>query len=187
MGILTRKLWPVLLLCVFPVPEAGAAGDLTLREQEIKAGLLYNFLKYTRWPDSSFSTSPSITVCIFGGDPFGGSLTPMEGRTVNQRAIALRQVREPEALEGCHLLFINAAAKKRWPELHRRLSGRNVLTVSDFAAFAASGGMIEFSRRGGHIGAKLNVEAVNAAGLHIEERLLRLVTVMTSTPQGVKP
>src|SRR5262245_20863804 len=100
MGILIRF---ALFLLLFAASTSLAASNLELQEQEIKAGLLYNFLKYTDWPEASFAAPSVITVCIFGNDPFNGNLKPMEGRTVNQREITIRQVRDVQGIAGCQL------------------------------------------------------------------------------------
>lgn len=158
--------------------RANAAEGLQLQEQQIKAGLLYNFLKYTDWPPDSFANGNTIIICIFGDDPFGGNLNPIKGRTVNQREIDVRQVRDVQGTTGCDLLFINQDEKAQWPALRSALAGKNILTVSDFDSFATEGGMIEFGHRNDHVSATLNVNALNRAGLRVEERLLRLVTVV---------
>lgn len=163
-------------LFLFHAPAAHAQ-DLRLEEQEIKAGLLYNFLKYTDWPPDTFSGS-SITVCVFGGDPFDGHLQPMAGRTVNQREIAVRMLRTMSGANGCQLLFVASDERGRWPEIHASLKGKSILTVSDYAGFAQDGGMIEFGHRNNHISAELNMDAASSVRLRIEERMLRLVTVV---------
>jgi len=119
-----------------------------------------------------------MTVCVFGEDPFGGYLGPMVGRTVNQRTIAVHYIHNVSEIGECRLLFINAGEKEHWPEIHKNLAGKSILTVSDFAGFAASGGMIEFGHQDNHINASLNINAVTAEGLHVEDRLLRLVKVV---------
>ncbi len=180
MGILKTLLLAGIFLCLTTTAEAVDA--LRLREQEIKAGLLYNFLKYTEWPESSFAQVTDFSVCLFGGDPFGGSLKPMQGRTVNRRVITVREIRDISEVDSCHLLFVNGAEKTRWPELRKALAGKNVLTVSDIAAFTAAGGMIELGYEGSRINAVLNASAVTGAGLRIEDRMLRLVTVAREVP-----
>lgn len=175
MAILIR--WCCLaVLLMLPAPVT-AAGNLQLHEQEIKAGLLYNFLKYTDWIPEKTNNTP-ITVCIFGDDPFDGYLNPMAGRTVNQREITLRTVRSIQETATCHLLFINANEKSRWPQIVKFLAGKNVLTVSDFSGFADAGGMIEFGHKNEHISAEINLDAVNNAQLQVQDRLLKLVTVV---------
>jgi len=168
----------LLVIALLPYSASAGSAELRLQEQQIKAGLLYNFLKYTQWPESSFAQVSFLTVCIFGDDPFGGNLKPIAGKTVNQREIALRQLRTTEEVSGCHLLFVNAEEKTRWPGLRELLAGKNVLTVSDFDNFTDLGGMIEFGRTDNHISASLNINATAAAGLRVENRLLKLVTVV---------
>jgi len=177
MAFLRRRCWFFLILLLFfcgPQPLANAADNLTLQEQEVKAGLLYNFLKYTQWP----APSPSMAVCVYGDDPFEGYLQPIAGRTVNQREISLRMIHAVDETAACQLLFLNSSEQQHWPELQKFLAGKSVLTVSDFDSFAESGGMIEFGRKNDHISVKLNMDALLAAHLQVGERLLRLVTVV---------
>jgi hypothetical protein len=159
---------------------ARAQGDLALVEQDIKAGLLYNFLRYTEWPAAH--AGPAV-VCVYGSDPFAGRLAPMAQRTVNQRPIELRRLRAPSQAGACTLLFVNANERAAWPGLQAQLARSNVLTVSDYEGFAASGGMIEFTRNGRRIGVTINTSAVAAANLVVQERLLRLAQTV-SGPAG---
>lgn len=176
MALLIRSF---LFLLLFLGGTAQAEENLQLFEQDIKAGLLYNFLKYTEWPPESLAgTASQIVVCIFDGDPFEPYLKPMGGRTVNQREINIRIVHNTAETSGCHLLFAGADDKERWSELWPFLAGKSVLTVSDGADFAESGGMIEFGEKDHHISVTLNMDAVTAAKLRVQDRLLKLVTVV---------
>jgi hypothetical protein len=163
------------LLCGSPAVEAS---DLRLYEREIKAGLLYNFLKYTDWPEERLASSPSMTVCLFGGDPFGGALEKTKGRTVHQRPIVIRTVSEVRETGSCNLVFVNERAESRWPELSAFLDGKSVLTVSDFGDFSGRGGMIEFTRKGERVTVLINIDEIRAAKLTVQDRLLKLATVV---------
>lgn len=180
MAFLAR--WLLILTIILPPMHAYAADALELAEQEIKAGLLYNFLKYTQWPPELIERSQVLTVCLFGKDPFSNYLAPMSGRTVNQRVITLRSVRNVNEAGSCQMLFFNAEEKARWAELRQALNGKSVLTVSDLNGFTDAGGMIEFGRKENHVQVALNMGAVTAAGLIVQERLLKLVTVVH--PEG---
>jgi hypothetical protein len=163
---------------IFPV-IASAQENIELHEQEIKAGLLYNFLKYTDWPKPQLDKTPGvINVCVWGEDPFNGALNPMAGRSVNQRIITLHNINKPQDINTCNLIFISSSYKDSWSSLSRSLSNKNILTVSDFRGFANSGGMIEFGRKDDHINVLLNIEAVKKAGLDVSGRLLALVTLI---------
>ena len=102
----------------------------------------------------------------------------MAGRTVNQREISVASVHSAAEARNCQLLFVNSDDKANWPQLRQALAGKSVLTVSDFPGFAEAGGMIEFGHRDDHISATLNLKAVQAAGLRVQDRLLRLVTIL---------
>jgi len=177
-----RKARGVLAVALASLLHAGSPGScragesLQMMEQKIKAGLLYNFLKYTEWPRATAASA--VAVCVFGDDPFRGSLEPMAERTVNRRPITLRHVREVPRTEGCHLVFVNAAERDRWPELAAFLAGKSVLTVSDFPEFVSAGGMIELGQKGDRIDVKVNMAALASAGLQVQERLLRLAHVV---------
>ena len=156
---------------------ATAQNNVRLVEQDIKAGLLYNFLRYTDW-GASQSRSNRIVVCTFGADAFDGRLARMAGRTVNQRTIEVRAARTSAELGSCALVFFNADLRSEWPALRTQLAGRSILTVSDFDGFTRSGGMIEFTRINSRVGVRVNVAAVEAADLTVQDRLLRLATVV---------
>lgn len=161
------------ILLLVGMQPAYADEKLLLAEQKIKAGMLYNFLKYTEWPDSDFS---SFSVCIFGDDPFNGDLSAMMERTVNQKRITLHFIKENTQATSCQLLFINKAEHVRWPELLNYLAKQAVLTVSDMRDFARKGGMIEFRRGYNRINVDINMEAVTAAKLKVKDQLLRLTS-----------
>lgn len=152
---------------------AFAQESLRLVEQDIKAGLLYNFLRYTQWPAPEGSEA---IVCVFGRDSLGGRLQPMAGRTVNHRVIEVRRVNAAAETDACSLLFIGAEERARWPQLRTYLAGKDVLTVSDFAGFADNGGMIEFVRANSRVGVVINVEALDESQLSVQDRMLRLAS-----------
>jgi hypothetical protein len=175
---LSRIVVAVILAVLLAMP--AHAGAVRLIEQKIKAGLLYNFLKYTEWPPENASTP--LVVCLFGSDAFDGHLQPMGGRTANQRTIEIRIVREE--LSGCALLFIRADESASWPGLREALVGKDILTVGDFDNFSASGGMIEFTSVGDRVGIKVNTDSVATTHLKIQDRLLRLAN--SSETQGAQ-
>lgn len=170
MASMSRWALFALLLLISGSPSPARADNLQLVEQQIKAGLIYNFLKYTTWPNQS----GPIVVCLYEHDPFYGSLEPMSKRTVSQRAISVRTVRAPSDIAACSLLYSDARQKRNWPPIQASLAGAPVLTVGEFDGFAAGGGMIEFTRTMQRVGIKINTDAISRAHLAIDDSLLRL-------------
>lgn len=172
-----------LIFCLGLAARAQADG-VELQEREIKAGLLYNFLKYTSWPEQKMSGASSIVICLYGGDPFGGYLSKTKGRTVQKRPIAIKKINSAAEMSACNMLFLSESASDNWGDIASSLKGQSILTVSDVEGFASNGGMIEFTRKDKRIQVLLNKETVEAAQLEINNRLLRLVTVVASRDKG---
>ncbi len=146
-----------------------------LYEQKIKAGIIYNFLKYTNWPANSLQrTSDTLNVCLFGGDPFDGYLYPLDGKTAQQHTISITQVQNVEETEKCGLVFVHRNAEDSLPRLLEFLKGKPVLTVSDIHQFALQGGMIEMVREDERVSLYVNKDEADAAGIQIAGNILKL-------------
>lgn len=176
MAILTRCATAALFFLLAAVPVA--AQDVRLAEQKIKAGMLYNFLKYTHWPE--MPAGEPVRVCLYGGDPFDGNLQPMEERSVNGRPIRVQRLSDPTAAAICQLLVLDTARRSDWPLLQQQLASKPVLTLSEMKNFTGQGGMIEFDHHNSHVRALLNKEAMQATPLRVEDRLLNLVTIVNA-------
>jgi len=158
-----------LFQCSLP---ARAEEGIELYEQKIKAGLVYNFLKYTTWPD--LTSQEKIKVCLFGADSFQGYLAPLEGRTAQQSVISIVRISEINETGDCNLVFIHHSKAEYLPSLLSFLKEKHVLTVSDMNEFARKGGMVELSMENQQVNLYVNKQAVNSAGLAIQDRMLRL-------------
>ncbi|MEJ0061631.1 MAG: YfiR family protein [Alphaproteobacteria bacterium] len=156
--------------------RAEESEAVKLQENKIKAGLIYNFLKYTNW---SSSAGNNLRVCLLGGDSFSGDLDPLRGRTAQQYVIDIAYQSDIAETGACNLIFINRNQEKNLPELLRTLQGRNILTVSDIDRFTERGGMIELSKGDDRrIHLYVNRQAMAAAGISIEDRLVKLAELV---------
>ncbi|MCF8495593.1 MAG: YfiR family protein [Alphaproteobacteria bacterium] len=154
---------------------------LRLQESKIKASLIYNFLKLTRWPENKKNalTDSSLHVCLLGGDAFEGALYPLEGRTAQQRTIYIHELENVSDSGQCQLVFVNKNQEDILPEILNFLKKFKTLTVSDIEGFSRNGGMIEISRNEFHrLRLYMNGNAIEEIGLHVEERLLKLAEVV---------
>lgn len=151
------------------------AQDRVLREYELKAALLYNFLKFVEWPAD---TSTTRTVCVLGEDPFGGALESIAGRTAGGRTVETKRLARVEEVAGCHLLFISSSEANRLPQVLQGLGDSSVLTVAEMRDFARRGGMVGLSVRRNKIRLAINVEAYEQARLKISSQLLSVASVI---------
>jgi hypothetical protein len=180
MGIL-RKILVFLILAVgalsisFSTANARAA-EIKLQEQKIKAGLLYNFIKYSTWPRNAFiAAEEPFQICLLGGDAFEGALDPLQGRTAQQRPINIKQTGNSASLRGCHVVFINKNQQDNLNSILAAVKDTQTLTVSDIDGFSKQGGMVEFSKSAkNRIGLRLNKGAIDDSGLKVGDQLQKL-------------
>lgn len=155
--------------------------SLQLYEQKIKAGIVYNLLKYTDWPEeAALNNQGKLHICLYGADPFDGYLAPLEGRTAQQIPIAISHLQNIAETEQCSVVIIHRNQTRSLPELLTYLSNKNILTISDIEHFAASGGMIELAKEGEKISLYINTNAISNARLSIKGPMLKLAKIVSS-------
>ncbi len=154
--------------------RAQEAVPIRLYEQKIQAGLIYNLLKFTTWPDSAI-TDDKLHVCLYGGDPFDGYLNPLKGRTAQQYVIEITEIYQMDDLFHCQLAFITPSRANELARLLPALRGKNILTVSTIDHFIQKEGMIEFAvQKDQRIHLYINGSATRESGLTISDRILNL-------------
>src|SRR5258706_3362070 len=107
---------PVVLitLCLGFSASTHAAENLTLREYEIKAAYLYNFIKYIDWPAQAFPPdSQTITIGVIGENPFGPALATLNGKMVKDRKVVVKEGTTVKDLADCQVVFISASESSR--------------------------------------------------------------------------
>lgn len=142
-------------------------------EHAIKAGLIFNFFKFTTWPPA-VREGQELTFCILGKDNFGRSLDTMVGKTVYGRKVALRRVSAADSLRGCGSLFIASSEGARLPEIVKSAENHGVLTISDTEGFAKRGSMINLYLEGGVVRFEINNDSAVKAGIRLSSKLLKL-------------
>lgn len=162
-------------------PGIGAGVEKPTRAERIKAAFVYNFVKFTDWPDEAFANPDTpLKLCTFGAKGLHSALHRVQGKKVKSRILATRHPASAAGLDDCHVIFFGAA---EWPDLEKMIKGLNhrpVLTVSDVPGFTRIGGIINLKTVNGKIRMEINVAAAGQAGLRFSSKLLRLSNVVRS-------
>jgi hypothetical protein len=182
-----------ILLSICCTQSFAAEAPAPLYEQKIKAGLVYNLIKYTEWPTAALTTPnqiknnynpPTLKICLFGEDPFDGYLSPLQGRTAQQAVISIVHVTSVPETDACNAVIIHHNQRENLQNLFEFLQGKNILTISDIDKFAELGGMIELARQEEKISLAINKNAVDNAKLVIDSRMLKLAKLVSG--EGAK-
>jgi hypothetical protein len=101
----------LLAVTAFAWPSHPAAQTPT--EEQVKAAYLHRFLSFIDWPPRAFDAPAApMVVGVLGADEVHDQLAVLAaGRTVHQRPIVVRRLREGEPLAGVHLLFVGRRAR----------------------------------------------------------------------------
>lgn len=160
------------LITLFSSEVVSAASE-QLDENEIKAAYLYNFAKYVEWPKES--AHPSITFCVTGSSSFNtSSIASLAGKTIKNRKTVIKEMGINDDISDCNLLFINASAREKLPQILRAATENSILTVSDIKDFTGIGGIIELVHLNNKIRFRINNRAAKESALKISSRLLSL-------------
>ncbi len=156
---------------------ANAYGAPIASEASVKAVYLYNFAKFTRWPESAFErdTSP-IRICVLGSAEVTENLQAvLLDKHVDERAVLASNVNDPTTqLRGCHLIYQSAGAKiSKW-ELLRLAQDLPVLTIGEGSEFLDLGGALAFVIENQRIRFEVNLPAANRAGVNLSARLMNV-------------
>jgi len=143
-------------------------------ERSIKAAFLYKFLSYVEWPPTAFAQPDApIVIGVMGTDEIAAELVQVIGnRTVNNRPVVVRRMREADNLAGLHVLFIGHIEPARVASIARAAQQRAILTVSDVPGALDHGVMIDFVLLEGRVRFDIALDAAEKAGLRVSSRLL---------------
>lgn len=161
----------LLLACLCLAALSARGGDA--EEYRLKAAYLYNFISFTEWPAGQ---GGPLQVCVYGPDPFGEHLDRLAARGVGGRPLVPRRLSSARDLAQCQVVFISRDVAGNLARVFDHIEGRPVLTVADTPGLAAQGVMLNLDLDQGRVGFEANLGSVQAAGLRLSSKVLRLAS-----------
>jgi hypothetical protein len=159
--------------------RAGQVG-----EADVKAAYLFNFTRFVEWPDGTPPPSEPFRLCVVADRTMTGLIErTMTGEAVQGRATETAVPASATEARRCQILFVGRTEMSRARPMLAALRDHPVLTVSDAARFADTGGMIEFMRVDEHVRFRVNLEAAKRSRISISSRLLRVAVDVAGAPK----
>ncbi len=176
----------VLLACAFAA-AAGIAADLeaTTLERRVKAAFLFKFAGFVDWPEAAFARPEApFTMAVAGDEQVAAELSQaVAGRTIEGRGVAVRRLRDGDALGGVQLLFVARGESARLTQWIRMAQGRPILVVTETEGALGHGSMINFILAEGRVRFEISLASADRSGLVLSSRLLAVAhTVRPKVP-----
>lgn len=158
---------------VFSGPSQALAGG---SESRIKAEFTSRFAEFASWPSGAITEDASaFHLCVAGDGDMAKTLKAISKRLrVHDRKVRVRRIRLPSSAEGCHLVYLPSGSKSTLRSTLRLIGNKPILTVSDSSGFGREGVMINMYRKGKTVGFEINRAALDAAGIRMPAKVLRL-------------
>ena len=148
-------------------------------EYVVKTAFIYNFLKFTQWPNSAFAKPDApITICTVGNDSYGNALNVLTTKHIESHPITVEHSVPIGALGKCQVVLVSGQSAAA--AAIGQVRSHPVLTIGDNADFASSGGMIGLVDVDHQVRFQVNVAAFHRYGLSVSSQLLKIAILVDS-------
>jgi hypothetical protein len=172
--------------------------DIKASEYQVKAAFLYNFVKFTNWPENKMAEPNIITIGLLGENRFGNAFDPVKNKSIKDKQLIIkdlgrfrRSFRQDdtgrsefaeyiEQLRKCHLLFICDSERENYRAIIEAVKDHDVLTVGEAEDFLDAGGIIAFIPETEKPVFEVNLVACEQEKLKISSQVLRLARKIIS-------
>lgn len=139
-------------------------------EYKLKALYIARLVDFIAWPDDEKKST--FKICINSTDKVAIELKKIELEDIIDKQVEIIDPPTDSSITTCNFLYISRG------KVDPTLSNAPVFTLSSQTHFAEQGGMIEFYIDQNKIRMKVNLIAVNKAGLKVSSKLMLLLTVV---------
>lgn len=160
-----------------PAREPGDGGP---DEYRVKAAFLFNFVRFTKWPESALGKKDDpIEILVVGQDRFGDHLKDtFKGKRLHERDVVVHHVKEVPKHPKGHVIFASALSERDEVTLIERCAGKPILLVGDRSGFAALGGGANFYLDEKHVRFQVNTDELKRAKLTMSSQILKLADIV---------
>lgn len=177
---MTRRAARIALAALAALALAGGAQAADELELKVKAAFLFNFAKFTTWPDDKVGSADApLYLCVHGDSPIVPVLQDtVRGRSIGSHAIEILHSAHAEELRRCHLVYVGATEEGRIAANLGTLASHGVLTVHEARAAQPDGVVRFFLSDGGRVRFEVNVTAASREQLSLSSKLLEVSQVV---------
>jgi len=141
--------------------------------EELTLAYLYNFLKFTEWPETD--SLSEMTICVSKGAKFGTNPDTLAGRLAQNKKVIIKQLETVKDPRICQLLFLDQSENFMiMGQLLKQIEKLPILTVSDKPDFLDMGGMIVLIENDNRLQFEVDLDTVRKYGLNLNSQVLKI-------------
>lgn len=144
---------------------------------ELEAAYIYNFTKFTSWPQTHGNRKNRLELCVYGQDDITEKLRSLNGKKAQDKSIHITHSFTEESLDRCHALYVSPSQRKRYEYILGILADRPVLTIGNDSRFLDAGGIISLIRQEDRLRFEIDLDALQKSRIIISSKLLALAIV----------
>lgn len=145
-------------------------------EYALKAAFLYRFTDYIEWPGDE---NDNFTIGILGDSPMFQALSDIaRSKTVKGKHISVLRYDNITDVGNCEILFVPHNGTPPLDNVLSRMSGRQVLIVTEQQGLGAKGAHINFIEEDNRLKFEINIKAALQSKIRISSQLLQHAVIV---------
>ena len=161
--------------------QKAVAQETSSRAYAIKAGFIYNFTRFIKWPPpSKFDNSNnSFNICVLGDNPFGSILDRLEKKhRFKEHPLKIKSDVSSDGFRECHILFVSFSERFNVEQIVEEAKDQQVLTVGDTEGFAERGIDINLLVVKNKVRFEISKQCLDTKGFKVSSELYDLATIV---------
>lgn len=147
-------------------------------EAELKAAIIANMLLFVEWPAGKASANTDqLSICHFDESPVAEALSRLNGKSVKGKILNVMRTNLDKA-GNCHALYLSSSQRNTLTRLASGNIAALPLLIGDTPGFLLHGIMVNLEPEAGRIAFDIDLRSLQAAGLKISSKALRLARVI---------
>jgi len=144
---------------------------------ELHAAMLYNFIKYTQWPNET--EAGDFVVGVLGDeDLFNLLKTRYDGKPKGTKKYVIRKLASAAEAGDCQVVYLGKGKSRDFDSVKTSTAGKSVLTITDANGLGQKGSCINFKVLDGKLKFELNQGVLGTANLRVSSQLTSMAIVI---------
>lgn len=146
-------------------------------KHELHSMMIYNFLKYIQWPEST--NSGQFVIGVMGDDEVYNTLNSWYGDKERQgKVLRVKKIASAAEASQCQLVYIGRTSSSMFDAVQQSVQSNPTLIITDKNGLGEKGSGINFKIVNNRLKFELNQGALNASKLKVSSQLAAMAIVI---------